>query len=300
MKGSRLSIEYLKGFRDLAKTKSFRQAAALNFLTQSAISQQLAYLEKHFGKKLIERERGQFFLTPEGHQLLEAANAIIDIEKNLMETIKKAPNEISGTIRVESAYSVGLHSLNTLVRNFIKKHPKIVLDVEYSHSNRILADLIAGTCDVGIVILPVPRADKFDIYPFMKEKLVYVCSPYHANAKKKSVSLTELKNEPFVAFDKNQQTRQIVDDIFHQHHVNVNIIHEGENIETLKRVVEVGGGVSILPEATVLDELKSKSLCCSLIKEGPFYREAGLATRRGKHLTRAGQTFLHWLFRQRR
>lgn len=295
MKGSHLSIEYLKSFRDLAKTRNFRQAAAINFLTQSAISQQLAYLEKHFGKRLIEREKGQFILTPEGLLLLEGANLILEMEQRVREDILKLPNEISGMLQIESAYSVGLHLLPPLVRNFMKKHPKITLNLGYFHSDRIFADLLSGTCDIGIIILPALDPDKFEIHPFIKERLMYICSPYNPNAKKKVVSLSDMRNESFVAFNKNLQTRQLIDGIFHDYKIAVNIIHEGENIETLKRVVEVGGGVSILPEATVLQEVKNKSLKCIPIKEGPFYREAGIAIKRGRQLTRAGQTLINWL-----
>jgi len=294
MKGSRLCIEYFKSFRDLAKTKNFRQAAALNFLTQSAISQQLATLEKHYGKKLIEREKGQFILTPEGLLLLEAAQSILETEKNVQEAIRQLPHEISGSVRVESAYSVGLHLLPPLIRSLMKKYPKIALNLEYSHSDRIFADLLSGTCDIGITVLPCREPDKFDIYPLLREKLVYVCSPYHPNAKKLRVSLSELNKESFVAFNKNLQTRQLIDEIFHQHGVCVNIIHEGENIETLKRVVEVGGGVSILPEATVLLEVKNKTLKSIPLSEGPFYREAGFAIKQGRQLSRAEQTVIHW------
>ncbi|MCG3205052.1 MAG: HTH-type transcriptional activator CmpR [Elusimicrobia bacterium] len=294
MKGAHLSLEYLKTFRNLAKTHSFRKAAALSFLTQSAISQQLAYLERHFGKKLIEREKGQFILTPEGFLLLEAANSILQTEQNVREAMKKLPNEINGSVQMESAYSVGLHLLPPLLRTFMKNHPKITLNLEYVHSDRILADLLAGNCDMGIIILPPNEPDKFDIHPFIKEKLMYICSPYHPNAKKKSVSIKDLNQAPFVTFNKNLQTRQLIDGIFYKQGVSVNVIHEGENIETLKRVVEVGGGVSILPEATVLLEVKNKTLRSLPLAEGPFYREAGIAIKRGRQLSRAEQTVLHW------
>lgn len=294
MKGSRLCIEYFKTFRDLAKTKNFRQAAALNFLTQSAISQQLAALEKHFGKKLIEREKGQFIMTPEGLLLLEAAQSILEIEKNVQETIRQLPNEISGSVQMESAYSVGLHLLPPLIRTFMKKYPKITLNLGYFHSDRIFSDLLSGSCDIGITVLPCLEPGKFDIYPLLKEKLVYVCSPYHPNAKKSRVSILDLNKDAFVAFNKNLQTRQLIDGIFDQKGVSVNIIHEGENIETLKRVVEVGGGVSILPEATIVSEVKNKTLKSIPISEGPFYREAGIVTKRGRQLSRAEQTVIHW------
>ncbi len=296
MKGSRLCLEYFKTFRDLAKTKSFRQAAALSFLTQSAISQQLAFLEKHFGKKLIERTKGQFLLTPEGLLLLEASRSILETERKVKEEIQQLPDEISGSVLVKSAYSVGLHLLPPLIRNFMKKFPKIKLNLEYSHSDRILAEVLSGTCDIGIVILPCAESEKFEIHPFIEEKLNYICSPYHPNARKSRVSLSDLQNESFVAFYKNLQTRQLIDGIFSKHGISVNVIHEEENIETLKRVVEVGGGVSILPEAAVLLEVKNKTLKSIPFAEGPFYRKAGIATKRGRQLSRAEQTLIHWFF----
>lgn len=298
MKGSKLSFEYLKVFRDLVKTRNFRQAAALNFITQSAISQQLAYLERSFGKKLIEREKGQFILTPEGVMVLESANTILETEQRLRESLQQRPNQINGTLKIESAYSVGLHLLPPLIRKFMKKHAQITLDLGYFHSDHILSDLAAGACDFGILVLPAIESEKFDIHPFLREQLVYVCSPYHRHAHKKSISVKQMKNEPFVAFNKHLQTRQLIDQFFRNNGVAVDIIHEGENIETLKRVVEVGGGVSILPKAAVAQEIKSKTLKSLTIEEGPLYRDAVIATKRGKSLSRAGHVFLNWILRQ--
>jgi DNA-binding transcriptional LysR family regulator len=167
--------------------------------------------------------------------------------------------------------------------------------LEYLHSDRILSDVAAGTCDFGIVILPCRQSAKFDIHPFLREKLVCVCSPYHRLASKKIISVKQLSNEPFVTFNKNLQTRQLVDNFFLNNGISVNLIHEGENIETLKRIVEVGGGVSILPEAAVAQEVKNKSLKSLQLKEGPLYRDAGLAVKRGKNLTRAGEVFFQWI-----
>lgn len=295
MKGAQLSVEYLRVFRDLAETKSFSKAASNNHLTQSAVSQQVAFLERTLGKKLIERGSGKFALTEAGFILLEGGSSILNAYQGILDKIQSKSGEVAGIVKVESAYSVGLYLLPPFVLGFMKKYPKVNLEIAYNRSDRICGDVLAGICDVGVVVFPYRNHTLIESIPFRKEKLVFVCSFKNALSQKKSVRLIDIGKEPFVTFHKDMRTRKIIDAIFRKHNIKLNIIHEFDNIETLKRSVEIGAGVSILPENTVLQECKRKTLRAVPIAGATHYRETSIILRKGKSHSKAVNTFVDWL-----
>lgn len=294
MKGSRLHLDLFKVFHDLAESKSFSKTAVRNYLTQSAVSQQVAFLERRLEKRLIERGKGKFSLTQEGEVFLEGCKKILEAYQEAVDKIQKKTGELSGAVKVETVYSIGLHQLSLYIKAFMRRYDKVNLHVEYNRSDRIYLDVLQGFCDLGIVAYP-RRHPLIRLVPFKKEKLVLVSSPEDPLAKSKRASLKGLDRQDFIAFDKAIPTRRAIDEILKKHKVLVNIVHEFDNIETLKRSVEVGAGVSILPENTVVQEVKNRTLVRMALSEGPFYRPTGIILRQGKVLSRATQEFIHWL-----
>ncbi len=293
MKGARLHLDLFKVFRDLAETRSFSKTAVRNYLTQSAVSQQVAFLERHFGEKLVERGRGRFSLTEHGEALLEGSRKILAAYQEGVDRIHH-PGEISGTVSVQTIHSIGLYDLALFVKSFLRRYPRVNLHVEYHQSDTIYSRVSQGVCDLGIVAYPRPHP-LTRIVPFKKEKLTLVCSPDDPLAVRKRVSLKVLNGKNFVAFNRNIPTGKVIDDILRKAKVFVNVVHEFDNIETLKRSVEVGAGVSILPENTVSQEVTNKTLVCLQLSEGPFYRPTGIVLRKGRNLPRAVQEFVRWL-----
>lgn len=131
--------------------------------------------------------------------------------------------------------------------------------------------------------------------PFKKEKLVFACSLDHPLSQKKSLRLDEIGNHPFIAFHKDLRTRRVIDAIFRERHIRLNIVQEFDNIETLKKAIEVGAGASILPRNTILQEVKNKTLRSICIGGGPYYREVGIALKKEKNHSRAVHEFVNWL-----
>jgi len=153
---------------------------------------------------------------------------------------------------------------------------------------------VEGTVDFGIVAFPVRRSN-LAVIPWHEEKLVLACAPTHRLARRRTVRLAELNGEPFVAFERDIPTRKTIDRVLRTHRVSVDTVMEFDNVETIKRSVEVGTGLSILPATTVTREARSGTLATADFAEGRFTREVGVIHRRGRVLSAAAQAFVHVL-----
>ena len=291
MKGSRLYIDIFKVFCDLAETKNFSRTAEKNHITQSAVSQQIAYLERYFGKKMIIRSKGKFALTPEGKIFLGGCKQIIKTYQHTMHQMQTENGEISQSVNIQSIYSIGFYHLPPLIKSFMKKYKKINLHIEYNRSDRIYSDVIHGLCDIGIVAYPWQHP-LVDLKQGEKEKLTCVCALEYELSKRKKISLKDLNHRDFISFVREIPTRNAIDEILKDHNVKVNIVHEYDNVETLKSSLELGECISILPENTIQQELKNMELVSIPIKEGPFFRNTGIITRKDRQLSQAIHTFI--------
>ena len=295
MKGSRLYIDIFKVFCDLAETKNFSRTAEKNHISQSAVSQQISYLERYFGKKMIIRSKGKFALTPEGKIFLEGCKQILKTYQHTMHQMQIENGNFSQSVNIQSIYSIGFYHLPPLIKSFMKKYKKINLHIEYNRSDRIYSDVIHGLCDIGIVAYPWQHP-LVDIKQGEKEKLTCVCALEYELSKRKKISLKDLNHRDFISFVREIPTRNAIDEILKDHNVKVNIVHEYDNVETLKSSLELGECISILPENTIQQELKNMELVSIPIKEGPFFRNTGIITRKGRQLSQAIHTVIkHFL-----
>src|SRR5208337_536221 len=166
-----MQIESLKVFCDLAETESFTKAAQINSVTQSAVSQQISSLERIFKSLLIERSKKRFRLTREGQVLYDYSKQIIQTYESLHSKVQGLKDIISGTIRVATIYSIGLHDLPPYVKKFMKSYPTVNVHVEYRRDNQVYEDVLGNMVDMGLVAYPT-RDARLEIVPFRKDTLV--------------------------------------------------------------------------------------------------------------------------------
>jgi LysR family transcriptional regulator, transcriptional activator of the cysJI operon len=290
-----MHIETLKTFCDLIETGSFSKAAALNFISQSAVSQQIQSLERRFDQQLIERGRRKGIVPTEAGRLLylESKN-ILERFRALELDLRASSDVVTGTIRVATVYSVGLHELPPYIKVFIKEHPQVKVHIEYSRTDKVYDACLNNTIDFGIVAMPLRRPD-LAMIPFREDKLVVVCNPEHKLAARRRVSFKQLEGEDFIAFERDIPTRKTIDRILKQHRVKVNYVMEFDNIETIKRSIEVGIGISILPETALVHELQNGLLAALDFKEGIFTRPIGIIHRKGKVFSAAARELVRLL-----
>ena len=289
-----MHVETLKVFCDLAETGSFSLAASKNFITQSAVSQQIRSLEDRYGRELIERSKGHARLTQAGEVLYEAGKEIVQRYREIENSLQSLSRSVAGTVRVGTVYSVGLYEISSPLKKYLKTFPEVTVHIEYARANKIYEDVSRGEIDLGIVAYPGKRP-QITVTPFREDRLVLICAPQHPFASFQRVTMKKLHGEKFVGFERDVATRRALDRIFRQHDIKVQYVVEMDNIETIKRVVELGSGISIVPEPAVAQEVKNETLRAIQFDEDTMMRPLGILAKRGRRFTPAVQAFIDFL-----
>jgi len=292
-----MMLETLKTFCDLCETGSFSRAARLNFVTQSAVSQQLRALERHYGRRLIDRgARRTLQITDAGKLLLDEARAVVARLAALEDRLRPRPDVVAGTVTIASVYSVGLHTLPAPMKTFLRAHPQVNLRLTYRRTDEIYQACLDGSVDLGVVAIP-GRRSQIEIVPLRPDELVLVCPPDHPLARRPRITAASLAEQRFIAFDRDIPTRRLVDRFLRGARTSVTITMELDNIETIKRSVEAGLGISILPRSALENEVKAGTLLARPFATARLTRPIGIIYRRGREQSAAVRAFLETLVR---
>jgi DNA-binding transcriptional LysR family regulator len=286
-----MHIQNFKTFCDLVETKSFSKAARLNEVTQSAVSQQLKAMESHYDMLIIDRNQKKFRLTPQGTVLYSTFKEILALYEKLNCEIQEMRNIVSGTIQISTVNSIGLHELPPYLKSFIKEFPSVNARVEYRRANLVYEDVLHGTADVGLVAFPVNHKEITTIN-FAEDELMVVMNPGHSLAKKKNLSLEDLRGEEFIAFERDIPTRKATDEILSNAGVEISVVMEFDNVETVKRALEIDAGIAILPGNTVTNEIERNQLTASKLDNGLHVRPLAIIHKKNRMLTPALRSFV--------
>ncbi len=281
-----MHIENFKIFSDLVESESFSRAAKLNNITQSAVSQQLRAMEKHFSILIVDRSQKQFRLTREGQKLYKSAKEMLYLYDKLNSELQEMKKVISGTIHISTVYSIGLHELPPYVKAFLTKYPEVNIRVEYRRANNVYEDVLSNSIDLGLVAYP-QKHKQLEILPFHDDILVLVVSPEHRLAQTKAVDLPEIAGEKFIGFEPDIPTRKATDALFKEAKIDIDPVMEFDNVETVKRAVEINAGIAILPQTTVVREEAQGLLKVLKFKNKTYKRPLALIHRKGRVLTPA-------------
>jgi len=289
-----MQIENFKIFADLVETKSFSKAAKLNGITQSAVSQQARAMERNFKTLMIDRSQKQFNLTREGQRVYDAAKEVLHTYEKLLSELQEMKKVISGTIRISTIYSIGLHELPPYVKRFLQEFPAVNVRIEYRRSNLVYEDILHNAVDFGLVAFP-QKVRQIEAVPFRNDRLVLIMHPHHALARSGEVDLKALPGHKFIGFDPDIPTRKAVDQIFRDNRLEITPVMEFDNIETVKRAVEIDHGIAIVPQATVQQEVRQGTLASVPFKGKEFTRPLAILHRKGRVLTPAMKKFIETL-----
>jgi len=289
-----MQIENFKIFADLVETKSFSKSAKLNGITQSAVSQQARAMERHFKTLLIDRSQKQFQLTREGQNVYEAAKEALHTYDKLLCELQEMKKVISGAIRISTIYSIGLHELAPYIKKFLRDYPAVNVRVEYRRSNLVYEDILHNSVDFGLVAFPT-KMRQIELIPFRNDRLVVITHPSHALVKKGELEVRDLGGQRFIGFDPDIPTRKAIDQIFRENRLEMEPVMEFDNIETVKRAVEIDHGIAIVPQATVVQEARQGTLAVLRFKSREFTRPLAILHRKGRVLTPAMKKFIETL-----
>jgi len=289
-----MHIETLKIFCDVVENQSFSLAASQNFITQSAVSQQIRGLEERYGKRLLERKRGSVRPTAAGEILHRASREILHAFGEMEAQLQGLSNVITGSIRVGTVHSVGLYELSEPLKAYFADFPHVNVYLEYDRASHVYEQVLRGNVDLGIVAYPTARA-QITVLDFRSDRLVVVCAPIHPMADRADVPVKGLDGEKFVGFEKGIPTRQALDRLFGEKEINVQYVAELDNIEMVKRLVEVGAGIAVIPEKSCIHEVQSGSLVKIELSDKDLIRPIGIIYRTGKHFSPAVEKFVEYL-----
>jgi DNA-binding transcriptional LysR family regulator len=289
-----MHVETLRVFCDLAELQSFSKTAEKNLLSQSAISQQLAHLELAFRCQLVDRKKRPIELTKAGQVFYGAAQEMLDRYERLKSELNALKATAGNRINIAAIFSIGMHTLPQYVKSFMAAHPNVNVHVEYFSARRIYELVLAGEIDIGLVAVP-KRDKRSEVHEFEEEPLVLACSPKHPFAAESHVDIHQLQFERFIAFDKEAPTRQWVDDILQRYNIVVRTVMEFDNIETVKRAVEINSGVSILPRTAILQEVNEGTIKAIPFSNENFIRPTGIIVRKNRVLSQSARNFIELL-----
>jgi DNA-binding transcriptional LysR family regulator len=286
-----MQIETLKVFCDLVESRSFSRAAIRNYVTQSAVSQQIKNLESRFETELLRRDGRTVTPTAAGRKFYERSREILDSFEHMQLEMKSVGQDMAGSVRIATIYSVGLYEMSIVVKTFLKIYPKVNLHVEYSQGAQVYEDCLRGAIDLGIVTYPELRKG-LRIIPLPADKLVFICAPDHPLAHRHHIDIQKLNEQNFIAFEKGMASQRAMDRIFQEHDIRVRVVMEFDNIETIKRSVEIGAGVSIVPLLSVQKEVQGGTLVQIHFTDKSFFRPLGVIVRTKQTLSPAAQKFI--------
>jgi DNA-binding transcriptional LysR family regulator len=291
-----MQFEALQVFCDIARFRSFSQAAAAQNppLSQSAASQIVHQLEKRLGVQLINRATRPLQLTELGQSYYEGCRVLVERYLELEASIKQGRPQLKTTVQVAAIYSVGLSDMGQYVERFADEQPFVRVHVEYLHSNRVVERVLSGGVDLGLVSFP-RKSRSLVVLPWREEEMVLACHPDHPLARYKAVRPEQLAGEKYIGFDKDLGIRRQVDRFLRQQGVSVEVALEFDNIENIKKGIEIAGGVALLPEPTLRQEVESGLLVARPLADCRFVRPLAIIYRRQSRPSLAAQRFIDLL-----
>lgn len=260
-------------------------------MSQPAISQAVAQLEERLGEELIDRTKRPLELTSCGQLFYDRCRKLFDEYQAIEDEVRQLRHgNIVGRVRIASIYSVGLLQMQAYVEKFEQLYPDVKVQLEYLHPDDVYAQVRRDNADLGIVSFPRSRND-LECHDWLQQEMGVVVAPGSPLANRSSIELVDLRDQPFVGFTPDLKIRDEIDRVLLDADVEVQIVHQFDNIENIKRAVEIGAGVSILPLDSVRREVEF-----GLLKAIPFAsvhltRPLGVIRKRGRPPTAAVAKF---------
>lgn len=289
-----INLNQLKAFYSAARAGTFSKAADELFVTEPAVFVQVRSLERYLGFKLLHKFGKDLKLTENGKLLYGYAEQIFRLVEQAERTMKDVGALEKGELRVGTTNALAQYLLPIILPAFNTSHPGIQLYVEVESSSQLVNGILDHNYEIAIVAR-VPYPDTIQNIPLIKEEIVLITSPESSLASRDLCSLQELSKFPMICREKRSATRQMVWNEFGKKSVAPSVVIEAGNTELIKNLVENGRGASLLAKVFVKKEVENGTLVVVPVDEGPFFLEIDVIHVKGRSLSPAAETFLHFL-----
>ncbi len=285
-----MNLDQIRNFYEVAVHKSFTLAAEKLYRTQPAISTQVRLLEEELGQKLFDRIGKKVCLTQAGELLLGYAERLLRLHDEAKLAITELNATPKGKVLIGANEATCIYVLPQLFTVFKEKYPEVQISIYRNFSKKVVDKILENQLDFGIVTLPVQERD-LHLMPIAEDELWLITSPTHPLANRVSVALEQVVTYPFI-FHKAGTTRERLMKQFGPLWEKLNISMELASIETIKKFVSIGMGISIVPKSYVADEIERGTLRLVRIKNFKLIRKLGLIYRKNRYLSRGARAFL--------
>jgi DNA-binding transcriptional LysR family regulator len=285
-----MDIDALQAFIAVAENQSFSQAAEQLFLTQPAVSKRIAALESELDTRLFDRIGRKVELTETGHALLPRARKILLDVEDSRRAISNLSGNISGKLSIGTSHHIGLHRLPPVLRNYTRQYPEVELDLHFMDSEEACRAVEHGDLELGIVTLPLQTPEDLQATFIWPDPLAVVVEKNHPLAYQSNITLALLAEEPAILPTHGTYTREIIEKTIEPEKLQLNIRLATNYLETIKMMVSIGLGWSVLPCSMINDDL-------TILKvEGlVLERKLGVVWHRSRTLSNSAQAMLSQL-----
>lgn len=285
-----MDINQLEVLVTVARERSFSRAAEVLNRTQPAISQAVRRLEQEVGEKLFDRSTKDGTLTFAGEILLDYARQMLNLRHTAQAALVEIRNLHHGKVTI-SANEHTVFYLLPVIEEFRLRHPLIKIEVQRGVASRIPKQITGREVELGVISF-TPNDDSLRAVSVMSDELVLIVSPKHKLAGAQNVSIKELGDETFVAHNAPSPYRQKVIESFEKHKTSLNISVELPSLEAIKKLVEKGVGVALVPKLSAAAEIRGGRLAALSVKEMKLERKLNIVYRRNSVLSHAAKAFL--------
>ena len=269
-----MDLRQLEVIRAIAETGSFTAAGEKLHVSQSAISRQVLLLEEELGEPVFHRVGRRVRITPAGDSLLQLSHRVFQDLQDTIAGISDRQESLKGTLRLVGGMTVCLYVFPALLTEVRHVHPQLDVKISAGSTERCVAQLRAGTAELGLLTLPIEVPDLVSV-PVLQEELLLVGDAKHPLARKRKIAPSDLAQQPFVLFESGSNTRRVVDEFFVKEGVEPHIVMETENVEILKAMVKTGLGITIIPYQAVAADVRARRLFSRRLQGHALIRETG-------------------------
>lgn len=289
-----MDTQLLQAFAAVAEHGSFSAAAEQLHLTQPAVSKRVALLENQLGCSLFDRIGRQTTLTEAGRALLPHAQLVLQELRAARRHIQDLRGGVTGLLSMGISHHMGLHRLPEVLKRFSQQYPDVRLDIDFLDSEEAYERVLLGEVELGVITLAPVEKPPLQQTPIWKDELVVAVARNHPLATQQRVGPRALSQYRAILPGLNTYTGRIVKALFEQQQLPLDVSMSTNYLETIKVMVSIGLGWSVLPR-TLLDD----SLCGLALTGQKLSRDLGVVTHRERSLSNAAAAFLELLMKER-
>ena len=275
---------------EVAKLQSFSRAAEKLFRTQPAISAQIRLLEQECGEKLFDRGGKKVLMTPAGEILYRYAVKMLAMHQEALQAIAEINQTPRGKLVMGVNEATCLYVLPKTFARFKGLYPLVQISIYRNFSHKILQKVQEGAVDLGIVTLPL-TANNLEVIPVFRDEVQVVMPKAHPLAKNKSIKVEEITHHPLI-LPKTGHTRVVIDRLLRPYRDRIQISMELASVETIKKFVGAGLGISLISRTYAQPEVAADLLRLIPLEGQKIYRELGLVYRRDRYLSLPAKVFI--------